>query len=61
MTGGQITAAIFALKNVAPDDRRNKQEHEISGKNGTSIARVINAFLPSDDESDAAPEAGDGI
>lgn len=36
-TGGQITAAIFSLKNHAPDDFRDKTEHELTGKDGGPI------------------------
>jgi len=32
--GGNATAAIFGLKNMAPDDWREKSEHEVTGKDG---------------------------
>ena len=61
VAGSQIRAAIFALKNFAPDDFRDKEEREISGNAGL-VAPVINVFYDSpDDESEALSEAGDGI
>ena len=35
--GGNATAAIFGLKNMAPDDWREKTEHELTGKDGGPI------------------------
>lgn len=35
--GPKVTATIFALKNAAPDDWREKQEHEVFGKDGGPI------------------------
>lgn len=35
--GGQSTMVIFGLKNHAPDDYRDKQEHEITGANGKDL------------------------
>jgi len=36
-TGPQVTSRIFALKNAAPDEWRDKQQTEISGPNGDAI------------------------
>ena len=33
-TGPKVTAHIFALKNAAPDEWRDKQQHEHSGPDG---------------------------
>jgi hypothetical protein len=33
-SGPKVTSRIFALKNAAPDEWRDKQEQEISGKDG---------------------------
>lgn len=35
--GGQATMVIFGLKNHAPDDFRDKQEHEHTGKDGKDL------------------------
>ena len=35
--GGQATMVIFGLKNHAPDDYRERQEHEITGKDGKDL------------------------
>jgi transposase len=35
--GPVVTSTIFALKNAGPDDWRDKQEHELSGKGGGPI------------------------
>lgn len=35
--GAIVTSSIFALKNAAPDDWREKQEFEHTGKNGGPI------------------------
>lgn len=35
--GPKVTATIFALKNAAPEDWRDKQEHELTGKDGGPI------------------------
>lgn len=39
ISGPQVTARIFALKNAAPDEWRDK--HEVSGPNGGAIPLVI--------------------
>lgn len=36
--GPVVTSTIFALKNAAGEDWRDKQEHELTGKNGGPIA-----------------------
>jgi hypothetical protein len=36
--GPVVTSSIFALKNAAGDDWRDKQEHELTGKGGGPIA-----------------------
>ena len=47
LTGeGNATATIFALKNRFPEQWRDKQEHEVSGKDGGPIAierRIVKA------------------
>src|SRR5690554_2730890 len=35
--GPIVTSSIFALKNAAPDDWRDKREHEMTGKDGGAI------------------------
>jgi hypothetical protein len=35
--GPTVTSSIFALKNAAPADWRDKQEHELTGKDGGPI------------------------
>jgi hypothetical protein len=42
LAGPQITAAIFALKNRAGDEWREKQEHEHTGKDGAALIPIIN-------------------
>lgn len=47
---GNPTAVIFGLKNRAPDQWRDKTEHEVSGQLGvTRIERVIVDPAPRDD------------
>ena len=36
-TGPYVTARIFALKNAAPEEWRDKQTHELTGKDGGPI------------------------
>lgn len=36
-TGPKVTSRIFALKNAAPQEWRDKQEHEMTGKDGGPI------------------------
>ena len=36
------TAAIFWLKNRKPEEWRDRQQHELTGKDGTAIVPVIN-------------------
>ncbi len=42
---GAATAAVFGIKNAAPEDFRDKQEHEHSGKDGAPIIPVINVTI----------------
>lgn len=46
---GQATAAIFGLKNMAPDDFREKQEHEHSGPGGAPLTQNTVVVLPAKD------------
>ena len=43
--GGQATMVIFGLKNHAPDDFRDKQEHELTGKDGAPLVPVLNVTI----------------
>lgn len=36
--GGNITAQIFYLKNRAPQDWRDRREHELSGPDGEAVS-----------------------
>ena len=36
-SGPVVTSSIFALKNAAGDDWREKQEHELTGKDGKAL------------------------
>ena len=45
-TGPQVTSRIFALKNAAPDEWRDKQEVEHSG--GVKVERVMVEFAKPD-------------
>ena len=36
-TGPQVTSRIFALKNAAPDEWRDKQQTELSGPDGGAL------------------------
>lgn len=36
-SGPVVTSSIFALKNAAGDDWREKQEHELTGKDGKDL------------------------
>ena len=56
-TGGQSTMVIFGLKNHAPEDFRDKQEHELSGKDGVPLTPVLNVVIGPDQPS-PTPEAG---
>lgn len=38
--GPTVTSRIFALKNAAPDEWRDKQTHEITGKDGGPVEVV---------------------
>ncbi|QKV17844.1 helix-turn-helix domain-containing protein [Oricola thermophila] len=38
--GPVVTSSIFALKNAAPDDWRDKREHEVSGPGGGPMEQV---------------------
>lgn len=39
--GGQATMIIFGLKNHAPDDFRDKTEHQLTGKDGAPIEHAM--------------------
>lgn len=38
---GAATAVIFGLKNMASDDWRDKQEHELTGKDGKDLPAPV--------------------
>lgn len=42
-TGPKVTSRIFALKNAAPDEWKDKQAHEVSGPDGGPIQTSITA------------------
>ncbi len=42
-SGPQVTSRIFALKNAAPEEWRDKHEHEHGGKGGGPLQVVISA------------------
>lgn len=46
---GQATAVIFALKNMASDDWREKRDHEISGPSGDPIQMIVTG-VPRDED-----------
>jgi len=43
--GPRITARIFALKNAAPEEWRDRQHHELTGADGGAIRTVDEAAL----------------
>lgn len=43
MAGPQITARIFALKNAAPDEWREKVQQEVTGKDGAPLVAAPDA------------------
>lgn len=43
--GPVVTSTIFALKNAAAEDWRDKQEHEHTGKDGAALIPVINVTV----------------
>ena len=51
--GPTVTSSIFALKNSAPDEWRDKHDHELSGPNGGPMETVTRVELvaPSGDGS----------
>jgi hypothetical protein len=57
--GGQATMVIFGLKNHAPEDYRDKQEHEHTGKDGAALVPVLNVVIGGNQPSPAS-EAGGG-
>lgn len=44
-TGGQSTMIIFGLKNHAPEDFADRQQHEHTGKDGAPLVPVLNVVL----------------
>ncbi len=44
MSGPVVTSTIFALKNAAPEEWRDKHEHEVGGKGGAPIQINITAI-----------------
>lgn len=46
--GPVVTSTIFALKNAAGEDWREKQEHEISGKDGGPLITQIQIVAADD-------------
>ena len=40
-TGPQVTSRIFALKNAAPDEWKDKQQHEHGGPDGGAIPMAL--------------------
>lgn len=40
--GPVVTSSIFALKNAAPDEWRDKHDHEITGKDGKDLIPEAN-------------------
>lgn len=42
-SGPVVTSSIFALKNAAPDEWREKQLHEITGQDGGPIKHEVSA------------------
>lgn len=50
--GPYVTARIFALKNAAPDEWRDKREHEHSGPGGAPL-KVCVEFVGSEPDGEA--------
>ena len=59
-TGAQATLIVFGLKNHAPDEFRDKQEHEHTGPGGAALIPVLNVTITNPDQSQSASEAGPG-
>ena len=55
--GGRATMVIFGLKNHAPEDFRDKTEHELSGKDGAPLVPVLNVVIGGN-QPPTPPEAG---
>jgi transposase len=58
--GPVVTSSIFALKNAAGEDWREKSEHELTGKNGGPIHVKRSHELSDDDLASIAAGSGKG-
>lgn len=52
------TAAIFWLKNRCPEEWRDRQQHEHTGKDGAPLVPILNVTIGGN-QSQPAPKAGD--